>query len=347
MQELIVNGKFLTQKITGVQRYAREVLRQLNNKSDVSVTVIVPQGTDDFTKEYPNIKFEVVGKHHGYYWEQFEFAKYCKKHKNIPVLNMCNISPFKIRNSYVVLHDTTFKDKNNYTSKLWSLRYKILVRSYINKVTKIFTDSLFTKNLIKKYYKKIQNDPVITYIGYEQIENIEIEELKDIPDNFIFSVGSVNPNKNFKYVLYLAKNNPDKNFIVSGKLNSDFDEIIKKENINNVKFTGYLSDGQLKYLYSKCDSFILPSFYEGFGIPPIEALAAGCKKIILSDIEVFHELYGDLVNYCNHLDYENTIDLNNLKEISEENVKELLNKYCWKNVTNIILSEIFEGYKNE
>ena len=260
---------------------------------------------------------------------------------------MCNISPFKIRNSYVVLHDTTFKDKNNYTSKLWSLRYKILVRSYINKVTKIFTDSLFTKNLIKKYYKKIQNDPVITYIGYEQIENIEIEELKDIPDNFIFSVGSVNPNKNFKYVLYLAKNNPDKNFIVSGKLNSDFDEIIKKENINNVKFTGYLSDGQLKYLYSKCDSFILPSFYEGFGIPPIEALAAGCRKIILSDIEVFHELYGDLVNYCNHLDYENTINLNNLKEISDENAKELLNKYCWKNVTNTILSEIFEGNKNE
>lgn len=343
MQKLIVNGKFLTQKITGVQRYAREVLRQLNNKTDIEVIVVVPTGTDDFSKEYQNIKFENYGKHQGYYWEQFEFAKYCKKNKNIPVLNMCNISPFKIRNSYVVLHDTTFKDKNNYTSKLWSLRYRILVRSYINKVNKIFTDSLFTVNLIKKHYKKIKNNPIPTYIGYEQIENIEIEEIKDIPNNFIFSVGSVNPNKNFKYVLYLAKNNPDRNFIVSGKLNSDFDEIIKKEKIKNVKFTGYLSDGQLKYLYSKCDSFILPSFYEGFGIPPIEALAAGCKKIILSDIEVFHELYGDLVNYCNHLDYEKTIDLNNLKEIKEEDVKELLKKYCWKNVTDIILKEIFKG----
>ena len=248
MQKLIVNGKFLTQKITGVQRYAREVLRQLNNKTDIEVIVVVPTGTDDFSKEYQNIKFENYGKHQGYYWEQFEFAKYCKKNKNIPVLNMCNISPFKIRNSYVVLHDTTFKDKNNYTSKLWSLRYRILVRSYINKVNKIFTDSLFTVNLIKKHYKKIKNNPIPTYIGYEQIENIEIEEIKDIPNNFIFSVGSVNPNKNFKYVLYLAKNNPDRKdfFTVEWEFENDKPSdryiLVLDDNNNPVSTVRFLID---------------------------------------------------------------------------------------------------------
>lgn len=342
MEKLIINGKFLTQSITGVQRFAREVLRELNNRDNVEITVCVPQNTEYDQNEYPNVKFEVVGKHGGYYWEQIEFPKFCKKHKDTPVLSLCNISPFKIKNSYVVLHDTTFKDKNNYTSRLWRLRYSIIVKSYIYKAKRIFTISDFSKKLIKKHYKKLKLDPIVTYNGYEQMNLVEPKVVENIPKHFYFSVGSVNPNKNFKYVLYLAKNNPDKNFIVSGKLNTDFEFILKEENINNVNFTGYLTDGELKYLYSKCDAFILPSFYEGFGIPPIEALASGCRKLVLSDIEIFHELYGDCVNYCNHFDYENTIDLNNLKDISEDKVNELLSKYSWKNVVDQLLNGIFK-----
>ena len=341
MYRIIINGKFLSQRVTGVQRYAREVLRQLSLNKDLETIVAVPQGCEKEFSDYPNAKFVTVGKHQGYYWEQFEFAKFCKKNKDIPVLNMCNISPFKIKNSFVVLHDTTFKDKNNYTSKLWSLRYRIIVRSYIYKVKRVFTISDFTVSQIKNHYKKLKNTPIKTFNGYEHFNRVEISKVDNIPDNFYFSVGSVNPNKNFKYVLCLAKNNPDKNFIISGKINSDFDEFIKKENINNIRFTGYLTDGELKYLYSKCEAFILPSFYEGFGIPPIEALAAGCRKLILSDIDVFHELYGDLVNYCNHFDYEKTINLANLKSISEEETKQLLNKYSWENVANTIFNEIF------
>ncbi|MDE5566473.1 MAG: glycosyltransferase, partial [Anaeroplasmataceae bacterium] len=106
----------------------------------------------------------------------------------------------------------------------------------------------------------------------------------------------------------------------------------------------YISNEELAYLYRNCQAFILPSFYEGFGLPPLEALFCGCKNLILSDIPVFREIYGEVANFFNPLDYENTFDLSTLKPVSEENIKKVLQKYTWENAAKKIVQEMRQKY---
>lgn len=66
---------------------------------------------------------------------------------------------------------------------------------------------------------------------------------------------------------------------------------------NRIHFTGFVSNEELKNYYHYADLFAFPSLYEGFGLPPLEAMSAGCRNIAVSDIPVLHEIYGDHVSY--------------------------------------------------
>ena len=82
---------------------------------------------------------------------------------------------------------------------------------------------------------------------------------------------------------------------------------------DNVIFTGYLFDPQIKYLYHHCVAFLFPSIYEGFGVPPLEAFYSGCKKILCNDIPVLRELYGNCCALSNFVD----VDLNSIKPVEK------------------------------
>lgn len=340
MHELIVDGKFLAQRITGVQRFSREVLRELSLFDNLKITVAMPENATVPEGDFPNCEFVKVGRLKGNLWEQFSLPRFCKK-KKLPLLCMGNIAPISYK-SYVVIHDVTFKEKSIPNSKLWSLKYSFLVKRFIYKTKAIFTDSEFTKSRIKHFYKKLKSEPIVVYLGNEHINRLETECMKGLPENYYLSVGSVNPNKNFKYVLHLAKNNPNVNFVIAGSLNSSFEEFIRENGISNCFFTGYVSNEQLVWLYQNCNGFILSSLYEGFGMPPLEAVAAGCRKLYLSDIPVFREIYEGCATFFNPNDYENTVDLQNGIVFEESNFKKLLEKYSWKNAADIIYRGIFE-----
>ncbi len=93
-------------------------------------------------------------------------------------------------------------------------------------------------------------------------------------------------------------------------------------------------------LYKECKAFIFPSIYEGFGIPPLEAMECGCDNIILSNIPVFKEIYSDYATYIN-LSNPN-YDLNKLCYRRKNQYDKLLKKYTWTNVANTIIRELFK-----
>lgn len=95
-----------------------------------------------------------------------------------------------------------------------------------------------------------------------------------------------------------------------------------------MKLLGYVSDEEAKTLMRDCKAFLFPSIYEGFGIPPLEAMSAGCKRIIVSDTEVMHEIFGDSVEYINSTsrDYNIDIDL----KVLEKDKKNVLKSYSWE-----------------
>lgn len=346
METIYINGKYLSQRVTGVQRYAREVVKQFEYDEyykNYNFVVVCPEDAD-IPEGYTHIKYVKINKK-GYFFEQLSLPKYLKKNKAKILLNMCNLAPIKFPGSTVV-HDLNIIDNKNFYSFAYRTIVKFINKRNVKKYKPIYTVSNFSKERIKDYYK-LKNDSIITtYAGVSLRDKIAdfSSKFSFIQDDFYLTVGSFNKTKNLKYIIEAAKNNPTKKFVITGGMG----KVYAAENLeagDNVIFTGYITDEELDFLYSKCQAFIFPSFYEGFGAPPLEAIACGCRRIILSDINVFREIYDDYVSYCNPYDV-NTINdlLDKSKVISEEDAKELLKKYSWFNVARILFDGL--GGKN-
>ena len=332
MKKIFINGKFLCQKITGVQRFALEIVKEFDKMADDNLELFLICPSEKYVVS--NIKFEKIriiflkGKPN-YWWEQIILSHYCKKNKPDEFLNLCNIAPVLYPGSCVI-HDIGVIEAPKGFSFKQRLVYKIINKCNIKRYKKVFTVSNTMNNHISDFYKR--HDIITIYNGYQHILSIKSKKPKiDLPNDYFFSLGSANPNKNFKSIIKIAKNNPNMNFIVSGNKSKSFSKE-KLEKVSNVIFTGYLSDEEIVYLYKNCVAFLFPSIYEGFGIPPLEALACGCKNVICNDIPVLREIYKKNVQFV-HFNEIKSIILENKSNINEI-------EYNWKVSALLIIKEL-------
>lgn len=345
MKSVIINGKFLTQRVTGVQRYAREIVaeldKQLNSESELSVVIAVPKDASD-VPDYKNIKVVRVGHLKGIAWEQISLPIYAAGKGTL--LNLCNVSPL-VSPGIVAIHDVKIKARPQDFSKKFLMWYNLLFSNATKRAKKIITVSEFSKKEIEKYYS-VDPDRIVVVpdawqhyerIGYDDnaLEKYELEK-----NNYYFSMCSLEPNKNFKWIAEVAKRNPDQLFAVSGSINEKvFADGLGFECPENMKLLGYVSDEEAKTLMRDCKAFLFPTFYEGFGIPPLEAMSAGAKQVVVSDTEVMHEIFGDSVVYISPNDYG--VDLDNVSSAKgRNNSKAPLDKYSWTKSAGILLRAI-------
>ena len=104
-----------------------------------------------------------------------------------------------------------------------------------------------------------------------------------------------------------------------------------------MKLLGYVRDEEVKTLMRDCKAFLFPTFYEGFGIPPLEAMSTGCKDIFVSDTEIMHEIFEGKVKYVSPEVFNNNIDFSMQKANSYEDI---LQKYSWKKSAKLLLNLI-------
>lgn len=107
-----------------------------------------------------------------------------------------------------------------------------------------------------------------------------------------------------------------------------------------MKLIGYVKDEEAKTLMRDCEAFLFPVFYEGFGIPPMEALSAGAKEIIVSDIEVMHEVYENRAIYIDPYNYE--YDFSELIKNKKERGNNPLAKYSWECSAELLYNTLFQ-----
>ena len=206
------------------------------------------------------------------------------------------------------------------------------------------TVSESAKNDILKFYKIENSKIVIIPNAWQHFSRIKEDDsilnrfnLKD--KGYYFSLGSRSPNKNIEWIMSAAKLNPNDIFVVSGS-DSVFKSYndVSKEELHNVIFTGFLSDGEIKSLMKHAKAFIQPSKYEGFGIPPMEAMSTGTKCIV-SNVSSLPEIYGKSVWYIDPYKYESI----NLDEITKDKIEDnsvVLNKFSWKKSASDLLALI-------
>lgn len=228
-----------------------------------------------------------------------------------------------------VIHDTAFIEYKSTLKTSAKYYLKPKYKLALKKSSYIVTISEDAKKKIKKYTKL----PVLNW--KENISNdykneklsISIENIKGfdlIEGNYYISVSTIEPRKNLKYLLYSIReelNISKKKLVLVGRKgwskDKELNELLKKMN-DNIIFTGYVPLDILQSLYHYAYAFILFSIEEGFGRTPLEAIACGCRKIIVSDIPIFHETLKNDANYVPLHDIEKVSNLfleNNWKEV--------------------------------
>lgn len=290
---IYINGKYLAQRLTGVQRYAFEITKALVSLG-APIIVLIPPTVDVSTVNLPSHVLLSIGWFKNVHlWEQISIDNFLRGKRNYVLLNLCNMAPLMSKNQIVCIHDMAFYEQPNWFS--WSFRkfYHFAIPRLVKRAKKVITVSEFSKNEVcdrlhcpEQLVSVVYNAPSSKF-SFSKLEDI----IFDKEDFFLF-VGSHDPRKNLAILIKLfslKEFSNQKLIIVGGKSNS-FNMVALKES-PNVIFKENCDDTELANYYSKARALINPSLYEGFGLPVIEAMAMGCP-IILSDIEVFKEVAG-------------------------------------------------------
>ncbi len=335
---LVVNCRFLSQKITGTQKFASEICKELKKQDENIVFLSNPNILQKDIADELDVKiigaksyrwFKFFKLPSGLLWEQLILPFYIKKnYPNATLLNLINLAPVLYENNAVVLHDVAFKKYPEFYKKIFLFVYNTLVPVILRRAKKVFTVSEFSKSEIVKFFKI--NDKKIDVI-YNAINNSEKVKINNKKDKYILAVGSLEPRKNISKLIEVLSKEEDIKLIIVGEQNSKvFTGNTNIKVSGNIKFTGYVDYNKLESLYQNATAFIYPSLYEGFGIPPLEAQSFGVP-VIVSDITVFHEVYDDSVLYVDPYCSEDM--LKGIKNImSDEDLQHSLIEKGYKNI---------------
>ena len=213
----------------------------------------------------------------------------------------CNV-PGKIRIPvYTTIHDVVFLDVLGLASKTGTFIRKLCYLYAVSRSKKIFTVSEFSKERII-HHLKCRKDVVVTYNAVPEWFINSDEKIPAEKKDYLLFVGNIKKHKGLTVLLDAFLEAKKNGFTGSLKIVGNADNFrtndtevlqkIQEAPENTVQFTGKISDSKLKALYAGALRLVQPSFYEGFGMPPLEAMSLG-TKVILSDIPVFKEIYKD------------------------------------------------------
>ena len=330
----------------GLGRYIQEVVDNVI-KMDSYNDYVVFLRKDNFDElvidEFKNVKKVLVDVQWYSLKEQLLMPFYIWKEKldliHFPHFNVPFFVPCKF---IVTIHDlilTKFKTVRATTLhpfiyELKNLAYRTIIKRALNKSKRILTVSEFTKNDIIEQFKIKPDKIEVIYEGVAnlakgrdslfvaKLDNNEVLRDYDINYPFLLYVGNAYPHKNLDFLItsfkkvYEKKNNL--RLVLVGKEDyfyKNIKQLVEKEfsNIQDkpVIFSGYVPDDKLEIFYKKALVYVFPSLYEGFGLPPLEAMAKGCP-VLSSNVSSMPEILADAALYFNprdEQDFLNKLDL--------------------------------------
>jgi glycosyltransferase involved in cell wall biosynthesis len=319
--KIYINGRFLTQHPTGVQFFAQEICKEIEN--DIDFEILVPKNQILVNKSFNN-KVKKIGTFKGYLWEQISLPSFIKKEPNSILINLCNLAPLSISNQIITIHDLAFIKNKDWFSLPFQKVYNYIIPRIVKKSQAIITVSETIKNELLNHFKIEENKVSIIYnkLNTSLINSIpEKPSVQFEAQEFYLMVGSNNPRKNFAFVEQVFTNQlTDKKLVIVGVDHSSFNSNDSVNSKNIVRLRN-VTENELAWLYKNTLALINPSFYEGFGIPNIEAMYFKAP-ILCSNIPVFKEICD---NYANYFKLGDTSDfilrLGSLKPYSEANNK--------------------------
>jgi glycosyltransferase involved in cell wall biosynthesis len=300
-----INGKFASQRITGVQRVGYELAMAFQR--------LFPEGSDipfllpaDARAEVALPKAKIVARWlKGSVWEQLALPFVTGGRT---LLSLCNMGPLFARRQVVMMHDVAVYDlPENYSWK-FRLWYRFAFAILKHSASHIVTVSEFSKQRIVARLGIDASRISVIWNGVDHFDKIKADTAIlprfDLQrDRYVLAVGNLSVGKNLARVLAAFERLSERHdwqFVVVGgcdlrvfnpKAKAGYD--LSK----NIIAPGFVSDGELRALYENAACFVFPSLYEGFGLPPLEAMSCGCPVVVSREASL-PEVCGDAAMYC-------------------------------------------------
>jgi glycosyltransferase involved in cell wall biosynthesis len=359
--KVFINGRFLSHSLTGVERYALEMVRAIDGLvssgeapepfGQAEWCVLTPPNASE-APPLAAIKTQQIGRLTGHIWDQIDLAWAARTGT---LLSFANSGPVAHRDHTVIIHDAQVFRRPDFFSSSYVLVHRTLDR-ILARTAHIGTVSEFSRAelaaVLKVSHSSIGVFPnsadhfAATRPDYSILERLGLESRK-----FFLTVGSMTKNKNIQLAIDAARclDRPDIPLVVVGGNNQQVFGGIKPVADPGVIRAGRLPDNQIAALYMQALAFIFPSLYEGFGVPPLEAMIFGCP-VIASSAGAVRETCGDAAMYFDPLSATELADRlrerlagGPISEIERQRQLVRLARYSWRNSAVLLLQSL----KNE
>ena len=354
-RRIVINGRFLGKPITGVERYAHEMTRAigdliLNNAPEatgVSVVIARPH-TEDAGSLSSDLEQVFFGTGNAQIWEQVALPRYAK---DAVLLNFCNVSPLLHKNSITCVHDAhPWLIPENFS---WKFRrwYDVIVPLSIRRSRRWTSVSRYSGEQLLRLGIADRPPDAITYNasdGFKQPLDPQIAQKHlakwAISGDYVLCLGSSSKNKNIELINGITDELRALGIsviVAGGSKSTVFGS--QGHCATNVRQVGRITDEELKALYANALAFLFPSFFEGFGVPPIEAMSQNCP-VIASNSSALPEVLGNsaiLVPPDDPMAWLSAItSLKNSPELRSRMIKSGVAKaeeYSWKKSASTVL----------
>jgi glycosyltransferase involved in cell wall biosynthesis len=344
-----VNGRaFAVDEPGGAVQAAVRLTRELARR-DADVVVF---GHDSLDAQFPDLPVVSRGYLHdsqpfGVVWERAVLPRLARAH-DVDVLFCPNGNGPLVDPSVPVvvqIHDVNALE--GYSSRLHRTYRRLTVPRSARVADAVVTVSEFSKRELVSWIGVSPDDVYVAYNGVDETFREPGEGTPfDCPESFVLYVGAMNPRKNVgRLVRAFRRLEAEKLLLVGPENDLIFDDLSIRPG-EDVVTPGYLTRGELKYAYTHADAFVYPSLYEGFGLPPLEAMACG-TPVVAGNAAALPEVLGDAAAFVDPYDVEDIADgmrrVLNDAEFAEELVErghERAKRYTWERAGETVLETL-------
>jgi glycosyltransferase involved in cell wall biosynthesis len=355
------DGSPLLGNLTGVGYYARTLLEKMievDQEITFDLLAVALKGSSSAFPELPRVNRRYVrfpSRIAVLAWDRMNWPKADKVMGGFDVFHGTNfwVPPLRRPNGVVTIHDLTFHFYPEFcTSQV--KRYRWLIPKVLKRCALVLVPSQTIRAQVAAELAFPEDRIVVTPEGVRGAftrppKSLEIIDRLGLNDGYFLFVGTKEPRKNLPRLIEAMKLlRKDLKLVIVGPQGwgeIDLEEHARKLDLEGrVIFPGYLGDEELTGLLSRCRAFVFPTIYEGFGLPPLEAMTAGIP-VVSSNTGSLPEVLRDSPFYCDPLDVESIADA--MKRVDEDEDarvaaikagKAVVSSYSWEETARLTLA---------
>ncbi|GGD95888.1 mannosyltransferase [Aureimonas endophytica] len=268
-------------------------------RARLSLSVATPAGARRL--DLPHVTERRIGRGAGHAWEQFELPRALG---DAWLVNPCNTGPLAVRRSLTILHDAQVWQTPQAYGRAFRLWYRLLLPLLGRRSALVSTVSRFSKGELERFGVVPPGKIVVAPNGCDHIDRIApdptiLARSGLAAGRYFLAIGSLSPHKNIATLLKAEalRARRDLPIVLAGGANPRIFSGTGLEGETGVRHLGRVSDGELRALYEGATALLFPSFFEGFGLPPLEAMRCGCP-VIASTAPAVVESCGEAALYA-------------------------------------------------